>query len=451
MTLRPALLTALLAAAFASTTAAAVPVLDAAVRERAEALVRAHEHASLVIAVIDGQDSTVTGFGTVADGKAQLPDADTVYEIGSATKTITGLLLADAVVAGKARLDQPVAELLPSFSIPASGQRRITLLDLATHYSGLPRLPGNLAPADAGNPYADYSADKLRSYLAGHQLTRAPGDGFEYSNLAYGLLGTALASQAGTSYENLLQQRIARPLGMKSTSSLLSPALRARLAQGHGTDGKPARNWDFQAITGAGAVLSSARDLVAYLQSYMLKPDAAHTLALKKQAELGGGKGIALAWIVDQAQGQPFTWHNGQTGGYASFIGFTADGRKGVVVLSSTSRQVDALGVASLVPGTLPPLQAVPKEVAMSAAQLAQYEGRYALAPQFIVSVRQGPDGLLAGATGQPEVPVYASGKDRFFYKVVDAQLEFKRDDQGAITSLVLYQNGQALPGKRLP
>lgn len=448
MTLRPALLPALLAAALASTSTAAAPVLDAAVRERAEALVRANEHASLVIAVIDGQDSTVTSFGAVADGKA--PDADTVYEIGSATKTMTGLLLADAVVAGKARLDQPVAELLPDFRIPASGERRITLLDLATHYSGLPRLPGDLAPADPANPYADYSTDKLRSYLAGHQLTRKPGDGFEYSNLAYGLLGTALASQAGTSYESLLQQRIAQPLGMKSTSSALSPALRARLAPGHQADGKPARHWDFQAIAGAGAVLSSARDLVAYVQSYMIRPDAAHRLAVKKQAELGAGKGVALAWIVDQARGQPFIWHNGQTGGYASFIGWTVDGRKGVVVLSSTAREVDALGVASLVPGALPPLPERQKEVAMSAAELAQYEGRYALAPQFILSVRRGPDGLLVGATGQGEAPVYASGKDRFFYKVVNAQLEFKRDEQGAVSSVVLHQSGQALPGKRV-
>ena len=451
MTSRVALLPVMMSLAFASATVFAAPVLDPAVRERAEALVRAGEHASVVIAVFDGKESTISGFGSVADGKAQLPDAATVYEIGSVTKTMTGLLLADAVVSGKARLAQPVAELLPDFSIPASGERRITLLDLATHYSGLPRLPADVTPADINNPYADYSTDKLRSYLAGHQLARKPGDGFEYSNLAYGLLGTALSSQAGISYDALLHQRITGPLGMVSTSALSTPALRARLAQGHGPDGKPARNWDFQAIAGAGAVLSDARDMVAYVRSYMVQPDAAHALAVKKQAELGAGKGIGLAWIVDQVKGQPFVWHNGQTGGYASFIGYTLDGKKGVVVLSSTSRSVDALGVASLIPGTLPPLQTAPKEVQIAMTELAQYEGRYALAPQFILSVRQGPDGLLVGATGQGEAPVFASGKDRFFYKVVKAELEFKRGSDGAIDGVVLHQSGQAMPGKRVP
>eukprot|EP01133_Synstelium_polycarpum_P023160 gene23160-27770_t len=177
--------------------ALAAPVLDAAVRERAETLVRDGKHASLVIAVIDGKDSAVYGFGRARPGDAGVPDADTVYEIGSLTKTMTGLLLADAVVAGKARLDQPVAELLPAYAIPALAGQKITLGQLATHFSGLPRLPANLVPADMNNPYADYGDAQLRSFLAGHALARAPGAAYEYSNLAYGLLGTALAAQAG--------------------------------------------------------------------------------------------------------------------------------------------------------------------------------------------------------------------------------------------------------------
>ena len=430
--------------------AGAAPTLDPAVRERAEALTRGGQHAGIVIAVIEGKDSAVYGFGR--GNQDGLPDADTVYEIGSVTKTITGLLLAQAVVAGKVTLAEPVADLLPGYAMPETKERAITLRDLATHYSGLPRLPGNLAPADVNDPYADYGEPQLRAFLAGHAMARASGAAFEYSNLGYGLLGTALAAKAGQSYETLLQTQIAGPLGMRSTSSLMSPALRARLAPGHLADGKPAQHWQFQAIAGAGAVLSTPRDMVAYVQSFMLKPDPAHALAVQPQRDIGGGKQIGLAWIRDQAKGQPFIWHNGQTGGYASFAGFTPDGQRGVVVLSNTSTTVDALGVASLVPGTLAPLAAAPaqrKEVALAPEALGEYVGSYALAPNFVLTVRQGPQGLLVGATGQQEAPVFASGKDAFFYKVVDAQLVFQRNAQGAITGLVLHQNGQAIPGQR--
>ena len=438
--------------------ALAAPTLDAAMRERAENLVRDGKHASLVIAVIDGKDSAVYGFGRARPGDSGVPDADTVYEIGSVTKTMTGLLLADAVVTGKARLDQPVAELLPAYAIPALAGQQITVGQLATQFSGLPRLPANLAPADMANPYAGYGEAQLRTFLAGHTLTRAPGAAYEYSNLAYGLLGTALATQANMSYEELLQARIFRPLGMVSTFTAGTPALRARLAPGHLADGKPAANWDFQAIAGAGAVRSSARDMIAYMQSYMRASSPAQQLAAQPQRVLAGEgdgdgvKKIGLAWMLDQVKGRPFAWHNGQTGGYASFAGYTLDGKRGVVVLSSTARDVDGLGVGVLLPGSLPaPNGPAPKEIAIAPAELAQYAGQYALAPTFVLSVRQGPDGLLVGATGQPEAPVYASAKDTFFYKVVEAQLVFERDAQGAITGVVLHQNGQALPGKRKP
>ncbi|MCC7680682.1 serine hydrolase [Janthinobacterium sp. FW305-128] len=438
--------------------ALAAPTLDAAMRERAETLVRDGKHASLVIAVIDGKDSAVYGFGRVRPGDQGVPDADTVYEIGSVTKTMTGLLLADAVVAGKAQLEQPVAELLPAYAIPALAGQKITVGQLATHFSGLPRLPANLVPADMANPYAGYGEAQLRTFLAGHALARAPGAAYEYSNLAYGLLGTALATQANMSYEELLQARIFRPLGMASSSAVTTPALRAHLAPGHLADGKPAANWDFQAIAGAGAVRSSARDMIAYMQSYMRAASPAQQLAVQPRRVLAGEgdgdgvKKIGLAWMLDQVKGQPFAWHNGQTGGYASFAGYTLDGKRGVVVLSSTARDVDALGVGVLVPGSLPPPNApAPKEIAIAPSELAQYAGQYALAPTFVLSVRQGPDGLLVGATGQPEAPVYASAKDTFFYKVVEAQLVFQRDAQGAITGVVLHQNGQAMPGKRKP
>ncbi|MGK5080749.1 serine hydrolase [Janthinobacterium sp. HLX7-2] len=216
----------------------------------------------------------------------------------------------------------------------------------------------------------------------------------------------------------------------------------------------------FPGHRGAGAVRSSARDLIAYMQSYMQTAAPAQQLAVQPRQVLAGEgdgdgvKKIGLAWMLDQVKGQPFAWHNGQTGGYASFAGYTLDGQRGVVVLSSTSREVDGLGIGVLLPGSLPTVKKpgpAPKEIAIAPAELAQYTGQYALAPAFVLSVRQGPAGLLVGATGQGEAPVFASAKDTFFYKVVEAQLVFQRDAQGAITGVVLQQNGQAMPAKRKP
>jgi D-alanyl-D-alanine-carboxypeptidase/D-alanyl-D-alanine-endopeptidase len=121
----------------------------------------------------------------------RVPDGDTIYEIGSATKVLIELLLADAVVQGHVRLDQPAGDLLPAgVKMPTKGDRVITLQDLSTHVSGLPSIPGNLKVIDSNNPYAGYSEPDLYAFLNHHQLTRAPGTRIEYSNLGRGCLVT---------------------------------------------------------------------------------------------------------------------------------------------------------------------------------------------------------------------------------------------------------------------
>ena len=139
--------------------------------------------------------------------------ADNVFEIGSITKVFTASILADMASRGEVRLDDPVAKYLPSSAhIPSRNGRQITLLDLVTQSSGLPRMPSNFTPRDSMNPYADYSVQQLYAFLSGYQLTRDIGATYEYSNLGMGLLGHALALKAGTSYERLVTRRILTPL-----------------------------------------------------------------------------------------------------------------------------------------------------------------------------------------------------------------------------------------------
>src|SRR5262249_55292167 len=132
-------------------------------------------------------------------------DSNGVFEIGSITKTFTATALADMVEHGEVGLDDPVAKYLPdSVHVPTRNGKQITLLDLATQSSGLPRMPSNMTPQDPMNPYADYSVQQMYAFLAGYQLTRDIGASYEYSNLGVGLLGHALALKAGTSYETLV-------------------------------------------------------------------------------------------------------------------------------------------------------------------------------------------------------------------------------------------------------
>jgi serine-type D-Ala-D-Ala carboxypeptidase/endopeptidase len=147
---------------------------------------------------------------------------DSIFEIGSITKTFTGLLLAQMVQNGRVQIDEPVRELLPVGTVAKPDGPEITLLDLVTQHSGLPRLPGNLNPTDETNPYAEYTVADLYAFIGQHGVKKPPDAGFLYSNLGLGLLGQALANRAGTSYAELLQRQIAGPLRMKDTSISLS-------------------------------------------------------------------------------------------------------------------------------------------------------------------------------------------------------------------------------------
>src|ERR1700752_1980904 len=162
-----------------------------------------------------------------------------VFEIGSITKVFTTSLLQDMVDRGEVRLGDAVSQYLPkSVKVPRRGDHEITLFDLATQSSGLPRMPSNFTPRDSMNPYADYSVQQMYTFLSGYQLPRDPGAEYEYSNLGMGLLGHALSLKGRASYEELLRRRILTPLGLRETAITLTPAMRTKLAPGHDAEGR---------------------------------------------------------------------------------------------------------------------------------------------------------------------------------------------------------------------
>lgn len=293
----------------------------------------------IVVGTIDEKGRAVTGYGKLAKDRDEKPDGDTVFEIGSITKVFTSLLLADMVERGEVKLDDPVSKFLPpSVTVPSRNGRQITLLDLSMQISGLPRLPDNMKPADLANPYADYDAPKLYAFLSRYKLQRDIGEKYEYSNLAVGLLGHALALKAGMSYEQLVRRRILEPLGMTSSSVTLSESQKARLAIGHNEGLSPVKNWDLDALAGAGALRSTANDMLKFIAANLELADTPLQAAMRRMRTVHRETGtpdleIAMAWHVFHKFGADIFWHNGGTAGYRSFAGFVPAKKTGVVVL----------------------------------------------------------------------------------------------------------------------
>jgi D-alanyl-D-alanine-carboxypeptidase/D-alanyl-D-alanine-endopeptidase len=194
--------------------------------ELAEGYLRSPGNVGLVVGLLVGDECHCLGYGKVAEDSARPPDAGTVFEIGSITKVFTALLLADQVVERAVVLTEPLQALLPEVRIPMRG-RPLTLLDLATHSSGLPRLPPGLvrqAWRHQDDPYARFTEDDLRAALEGVRLRREPGGRWSYSNFGAAVLGHALARRAGTTYARLLAERVTGPLGLVDTVVEVRPA-----------------------------------------------------------------------------------------------------------------------------------------------------------------------------------------------------------------------------------
>ena len=431
-------------AALAAQQAAAVP---AEVAANVRARVDGGWTPSVVIGVVDSSGARYFAYGSTANDGGTPVDERTVYEIGSITKVLTGITLADMALRGEVGLDDPVSRYLPdSVRVPGPDSLPITLRLLSAQRSGLPRMPLNFAPRDPANPYADYDVARLYAFLASYKLTRVPGAAYEYSNLGVGLLGLALARREDTTYAALVRRHILVPLGMKSTMVTLTDDARSRLAQGS-ADGRPAANWDIDALAGAGALRSTAEDMTTFLAAAAglqhTALDSAFRLAAEPEFDAGssGIMRIGLGWHIRLgAEGTRIVWHNGGTGGYRSWAGYDPDRRTGVVVLTNSTENIDDIGL-HLLDGTIP-LIAVRTAVTLPPATLDEYVGRYALTSTFAITVRRVGDHLETQATAQPSVRIWASARDEFFVKVVDAQITFTRGGDGKVDGLILHQNG---------
>jgi D-alanyl-D-alanine-carboxypeptidase/D-alanyl-D-alanine-endopeptidase len=366
-----------------------------------------------------------------------------VFEIGSITKTFTATLLADAVIHGSVTLDEPLSNLLPGYAVPSKNGKPITLVEVATQFSGLPRLPTNFKPANPADPYVDYGPAELKAFLSNYTLPRDPGETYEYSNLAFGILGFALAEHAHKSYANLLRDKILRPLGMNMSDVATTPTLAVHVAPGHDDSGVIVPEWNFSPVdAGAGALRSTGKDMLKYLMANM---DTARgplassmKLAHEPRRSLDEKTRIGLAWMTSNHIVQ----HTGATAGYFSFLGFRDDGSRGVVVLTNIASSTEELGMAALDDAAVIAKTQTRKAISLGDDALEDYVGVYKLGDQMTVTASHFGDRLFTQATGQGVLPLYPSARDEFFAKVDDISVSFQRDANSHVDGFVLHQHG---------
>ena len=306
------------------------------------------EHGEVAIALLDGENTHYLGARRAGEQVVAVDNHDHAFAIGSISKVFTSTLLAQAVEAGEV---QPTDRVEGAYDFPFADSSSFTYVQLANHTSGLPRLPSNLAVTYL-DPYGAYGPEELEAYLRDEVTLKEQGKN-AYSNLGAGLLAYTLTHKlSGTSYGEMLRERIFGPLGMHHSSN--GPdSRRAALVQGYTIEGDTAAYWHFtDAMAGGGGIVSTAEDLGLFLRAQFDTTQVALALSREPTVQLEGPQAVGLGWqILSPEPGRTVYWHNGAVGGYRSFMAVDVGKKVGVVVLTNVllmGNEVDGTGMQLL-------------------------------------------------------------------------------------------------------
>lgn len=337
---------------FAIPTASAQNLTDEVVAGAARTLVKDKLVDGISIGFIEGDHYGMVHLGT-SDSTGARADNATVYELGGMSSLFTGILLSDAVVRGEIELDSIAkAANRAKIELPAHDDRAITWLDLATHRSGLSATPANLEAKNPADPFRFYNSTRAQTALASYQFTRSPGDAQEFSIFGMSILGYLLAENAGTTYQNLLQSRIAKPLGMRDCTVDLTSDQKKRFATPHERAGAPTLAWTFADLPGGCGIHATLFDMMRFAKAQLNPPPGklgeALELAWKKHSDADAtGMATGLGWVI--AGDGETRWHNGRTGGSHCALFVNRRIRSAVVVLCNTAEpKVDVLATGLL-------------------------------------------------------------------------------------------------------
>ncbi|MBC7386368.1 MAG: beta-lactamase family protein [Cryobacterium sp.] len=353
----------------ASSTLGAQPtegVSNESVMRGLQAYVNAGKTVGAVAVIVRPEGRFSVKLGEKKLGLRKLPDANTPFQIGSVSKTFTSLILSELVLEKRVRLSDPISRFFPEFSelrlYPAGS---ITLRELSTHTSGLPRLPENFRVINQKDPYANYTVRDLEDELRDPTLLKHVGPyPVNYSNFGAGLLGYILTRVTGLTYDEMIRARITRPLGMRDTGISLSDSQFRRKATGYDDRGNEVLDWHFHdSLIGAGGIYSTLADMTRYMEA-QLRPDHSpvgeairfsHKLQVRgtaKNVGLPPMTDVGLAWARTVINGQQVIWHNGEVGGFYSFTGMNFSTHTGIEVLTNTADTAIESCIVSLLVGS---------------------------------------------------------------------------------------------------
>lgn len=288
-------------------------------------------------------------YGETTAGNNQLPEVNSIYEIGSITKTFTATLLAYYANQAKLKLTDPITKYLPDSVATNKELQGITLEMLSNHTSGLSRLPDNFQfhSSDPYDPYKDYTQKHLYEYLKTCKLNSKPGESYAYSNFGVGLLGSILEQVNGKTFEAMVKEVICMPLGMQNTGQHLTIAQRQQFVTVYNEDGKVTSPWTFQVLAACGALRSTLEDMLLYLNAGMTPSQTELSKAMELTHQIIYNKDIklGLGWHMIVVDGIQYYFHDGATFGCSSFLAFNIEKKLGIVVLSNSAISTNDLGV----------------------------------------------------------------------------------------------------------
>jgi CubicO group peptidase (beta-lactamase class C family) len=425
--------------------------------EIVNAYVKQNKFSGSVLIAKGGKVILSKGYG-MANYELEVPNTpQTKFRLGSITKQFTALAIAQLQERGQLNIEDPITKYLPDF--PKETGDKVTIYHLLTHTSGIPSFTG----------FADYpqirinkfSGEKLVNLLKGKPLEFAPGENFKYNNSGYFLLGYIIEKVSGKTYEQFVQENIFTPLAMKNTGFDRNTALIKNRAAGYAVKGKALENAEYIDMTvpgGAGAMYSTVEDLYIWDR-------ALYTEKLVKKATLDKvytpfKNNYAYGWVVDEQFKRKRVNHGGGIEGFNTIIARFINDDTCIIALSNTipatlgqmSQKLAALlfGESYELPLDEAAMIAARKEIKVDPKIFDGYVGEYQLSPNFSMVVTREGDRLMVQPTGQGKSEIFPESETKFFSKVVNAQLVFNKNDKGEVDKLILYQNGNEVPGKKI-
>ncbi len=399
----------------------------------------------MAVGVISGEQTLTWSYGESSLGSGIQPSVDHFFEIGSITKTYTATLLALEVLRNRVKLTDPVKLYWPELADTDAGE--ITLESLATHHSGLPRMPNNFEPEDPLNPFKDYDQERFLIFLKTFKQNQKRPYPYEYSNVGFGLLGYLLSEKLNRiSYEKYIHEQLIVPLGLTDTKVQLEPKDLIRGAQGYNSFFELIPFWDLNVLNGAGVLKATMSDLLKYARFNMNEElsDLGQAVALAQEPRADTdqpGQRVGLAWHMDRVGNYSMVSHSGATGGYRANLIFDKNKKVAATMLSNAANSANCI-LAPIFEKTCEVEKWLQVDPVLQKKMLGHF---YFEGAKLAADILLKNGAFAIEIEGQGAIRLWARSDLDYVIREADASVVFASDSDGQFNQFKLIQNGKSL------